>query len=209
MKVNDHNESSDAGSHILHPGSRQLFRYWESLRAERACPDRSEFQLAKMVSIMPNLAIIEQSAEGSWNFRLAGTVVCDLLQQPLTGKDALGGFDSFERDVISKTFDVSKLRLQPCLVRMRLISTSGMVMPAELIGLPVRDKTNGKVQLFGGLFALGNAESAGRTLLLRRELVSARVIWTEHENGDSLMEKVGRKATPLRVIEGGLSQLKR
>ena len=208
MQVNDQNESPNAGSQILHHGSRQLFRYWEGLRAERACPDRSEFQLAKMVSILPNLAIIEHSAHGTWNFRLAGTVVCDLLQQPVTGQDALGGFDSFERDVVSKTFEVSALRLQPCLVRMRLVSTAGVVVPVEFIGLPVRDQASGKVQLFSGLFALGNSESANRTLLLRRELVSSRVIWTEHENGDLLMNKVGKKVTPFRVIEGGLSSPK-
>jgi hypothetical protein len=209
MLVTDQHNINQAESQILHAGSRQLFRYWEGLRAERACPDRSEFQMAKMVAILPNLAIIEQSVTSSWSFRLAGTAVCDLLQQPLTGKDALGGFDSFERDVISKTFDVALTRLQPCLVRMRLVSTAGVVVPVEFIGLPVRDRVSGNVQLFGGMFALSNIEASARTMLLRRELVSARLIWTEHENGDLLLDRVGRKATPFRVIEGGLSQAKR
>jgi hypothetical protein len=205
MHVNDQEAIDQAGAQMLHAGSRQLFRYWEGLRAERACPDRSEFQIAKLVGILANVAIIEKSAPAQWNFRLAGTAVCDLLQQPMTGKDALAGFDSFERDVVSKTFEVAITRLQPCLVRMRLVSTAGVTVPVEFIGLPVRDVTSGHVQLFGGMFALGNAENAARTLLLRRELVSARLIWTEHKNGDLLLNKVGRKATQLRVIEGGLS----
>jgi hypothetical protein len=209
MHVNDQQTIDQAGAQMLHAGSRQLFRYWEGLRAERACPDRSEFQMAKLVGILANVAIVEKSAPAQWNFRLAGTAVCDLLQQPMTGKDALAGFDSFERDVVSKTFEIAISRLQPCLVRMRLVSTAGVTVPVEFIGLPVRDATTGNVQLFGGMFALSNTESAARALLLRRELVSARLIWTEHENGDLLLEKVGRKATQLRVIEGGLSTARR
>jgi len=203
MHVKDQYDIDQAGAQLLHAGSRQLFRYWESLRAERACPERSEFQLAKMVDILPNLAIIEQSGAKTWNFRLAGTAVCDLLQQPMTGKDALGGFDSFERDVVSKTFEIAIGRLQPCLVRMRLVSTSESIVPVEFIGLPVRDTTASKVRLFGGMFAFDDSASLARTMLFRRELVSSRLIWTEHENGDLLLDKVGRKVTPFRVIDGG------
>ncbi len=205
MQADDRNEIDKAGTQILHPGSRALFRYWEGLRAERACPERHEIQLTLLSSLLPNLVILEDQLTGTWNFRLAGTAVCDLLQQSLTGKDALGGFDTFERDVVSKTFDVAKNRLQPCLVRMRLISTAHVINAAEMVGLPVKDSSTGKVQLFGGLFTFSEHEASQRTMLLRRELVSSRLIWTEHENGDLLLGQVGRRATPLRVIQGGLA----
>jgi hypothetical protein len=205
MQADDRNQIEKAAGEILHPASRQLFRYWEGLRAERPCPTRGEIELPRLVSLMPNLSILEKPAEGRWLYRLAGTQVCDLLQQPMTGKDALAGFDSFERDVVTKTFDLAQGRMQPCLVRMRLISAANHVEAAELLGLPVLDEVSGQVMLFGGLFGFGT-DDGPRTMLLRRELVSARMIWTEHENGDRLMAQVGHIAPPrLRVIQGGLA----
>jgi hypothetical protein len=205
MQADDRNQIEKAAIEILHPASRQLFRYWEGLRAERPCPTRSEIELSRLVSLLPNIAILEKPVSERWTYRLAGTKVCDLLQQPMTGKDALAGFDSFERDVVTKTFDLAQSRLQPCLVRMRLISTANHIEAAELVGLPVWDDSTGQTMLFGGLFSFG-VEDAARTMLLRRELVSARMIWTEHENGDKLMAQVGHAAPPrLRVIQGGLA----
>ncbi|MDE2385319.1 MAG: PAS domain-containing protein [Alphaproteobacteria bacterium] len=205
MHADDRNDIDKAATAIIHPGSRALFRYWEGLRAERPCPQRSEIALHKLVHLLPNVSIIERTIQGRWAYRLAGTQVCDLLHDSATGRDALSGFDSFERDVVGKTFELAVSRLQPCLVRMRLVATTGNVVAAELLGLPVLDQASGQAQLFGGLFGFGQDEEGSRSLLLRRELVSARMIWTEHEAGNQLVAQVGRKAPNLKVIQGGLA----
>jgi hypothetical protein len=207
MQADDRNDIEKAATQIIHPGSRQLFRYWEGLRAERPCPSRSEIELVRLASLLPNISIIERSERGAWQYRLAGTGVCDLLRGSVTGKEALIGFDRFERDVVSKTFELAVARLQPCLVRMRLLSTSDTIIAAELLGLPVRDEATGRIQLFGGLFGFSSDKDETNAMLLRRELVSARMIWTEHEAGDGLMAQLGRKVPQLTVIQGGLSGL--
>ncbi len=205
MQADDRNEIDKAATQIIHPGSRQLFRYWEGLRAERPCPQRSEIALAKLAPLLPNVSIIERTERESWAYRLAGTEVCDLMRMPVTGRDALIGFDHFERDVVSKTFELAVTRLQPCLIRMRLIATCGTVVAAELLGLPVHDEASGRVQLFGGLFGFATDRDETTAMLMRRELVSARMIWTEHEAGDRLMAQLNRKSPQLTVIQGGLA----
>jgi hypothetical protein len=194
------------GTQILHSGSRALFRYWESIRAERACPLRSEFDLRQITSLVPDLTIIEKNRlKANWEYRLAGTRVGDLFQHSLTGTDALAGWDRFERDVISRSLDISYLRLQPYLVRMRLITQTNQIIAAEMIGLPILAETHGPVQIIGGVFPFLDQSHAGNGTIVRRELVSARMIWTEHEQGDTLLDAVGRVAQPqLRVIQGGL-----
>jgi len=206
MQADDRNGIDKAATQIIHPGSRQLFRYWEGLRAERPCPQRGEIALAKLAPLLPNVSIIERTESDAWTYRLAGTVVCDLLRTPATGTDALAGFDHFERDVVTKTFELATTRLQPCLIRMRLIATSGSVVAAELLGLPVKDEVSGRVQLFGGLFGFAGERDEVQAMLLRRELVSARVIWTEHEAGDRLVAQLERKMPQLVVIQGGLAR---
>ena len=207
MQANDRNDIDKSASHIIHPGSRHLFRYWEALRAERACPTRAEVEMAKLSQVLPSVAIMETSQRGTWYFRLAGSEVCELLQKQVTGEDALLGFDAFERDVVGKTLNIAAERLQPALIRMRLIGTGSHTLAAEMLAMPVRDVASGKVQLLGGLFGFKGENDQFKGLLLRRELVSARLIWTEHEHGDRLLEQVGRKAPPqLTVIQGGLAK---
>jgi hypothetical protein len=206
MRVFDKPELDQAGTQILHPGSRALFRHWESIRAERACPKRDDFDLRQIVEIVPDLMIVEKNMINSgWQYRLAGTRLCELFQTEMTGKDALAGWDAFERDVVSKSLEITLTRLQPSLVRMRFITERRAIIAAEMIALPIHSSENGAVQIIGGIFPFVDRNRDLIDKPVRRELVSSRMIWTEHEPGDALLDQAGRKASAfLRVIQGGL-----
>lgn len=206
MQVTDKSDKDQVGTQILHPGSRMLFRYWESLRAERSCPTREEINLHQIVNIVPDLMIIEKNILNTgWQYRLAGTRICDFFQSELTGRDVLAGWDNFERDIVDKCLEVTLQRLQPSLVRMRFISDLGNTVAAEMIALPIQTTDKKQVQVIGGFFPFIAQNRNAVDHLVRRELVSARMIWTEHEQGDLLLEQAGRKTgIQLRIIQGGL-----
>lgn len=206
MQKPDNSQIDQSSGQILHPGSRKLFRYWEALRAERPCPERSEINLRNIADIMPNLVILEKNpTKNLWIYRLAGSELCELMQANQTGQDGLSGWDNFERDIISKSWAVSQDRKQPCLVRMRFCFEQLETQAAEQLLLPVYDAKSNQVQLFGGVFVFPNQTHVAATKFVRRELISARMIWTEHQAGDALMNQIGQKAAPLlRVIQGGL-----
>jgi hypothetical protein len=206
MQVYDAPELDQSGTQILHPGSRCLFRYWESIRAERACPLRDDVDLREISRIVPDLIIVERNQiKSTWEYRLAGTRVGALYQNSLTGTDVLAGWGLFERDVISRSLSISHSRLQPCLVRMRLITQTNQTIAVEVIGLPIMAGKNGPIQIIGGVFPFFDAKDHSSTVIARRELVSARMIWTEHEQGNALVDAAGRIGQPqLRVIKGGL-----
>jgi hypothetical protein len=205
MQLIDKPDLDQAGTQILHPGSRALFRHWEAIRAERPCPMRQDIDLHQVIQIIPDLMIIEKNIMNTgWQYRLAGTRLCELMNGELTGRDALGGWDSFERNVVSKSLDVTLNRLQPSLVRMRFISERNNIVAAEMIALPILDRNGQKIHIFGGIFPFTEHASYEHDPMMRRELVSARMIWTEHQQGDALLNFAGRKAAaPLRVIQGG------
>jgi hypothetical protein len=206
MLVSDKTEIDGVSAKILHPDCRTLFRYWESLRAERPSPRKDEIDLSSIAAIVPFLTIIERiSGANPWRFRLAGTKVCEIFGQNMTHADALLGWDKFERTVVGNCLELSITRLQPSLMRMRFVSQQTNVLAAEMIGLPLQNGPHGPVHILGGIFSFSDDKSRQSSSYSQRELVSARMIWTEHGVGDQLLEAIGRKSpVQLHVIQGGL-----
>jgi hypothetical protein len=166
---------------ILHPGCRQLFRYWEMLRAERPCPTREEFDVFSLKSILPDMVVIDRDyLRNSFKYRLAGTRVSALFNQNVTNAAVTNGWDSFESDVISRHLLTVVNQQQPAVIRMRFTTDRAQAVAAELVALPVQMRDSHRVQIIGGLFPFRAAQSMGHAGVTKRELVSARVIWTEH-----------------------------
>lgn len=208
MLVNEQRETIQADSHILHPSTRALFRFWEAVRAERAAPARDEIDLKRLRSLVPNLMLIDRGAgDRDFRWRLAGTGICNVYRRELTGTDVLDGWDSFERDVIGRFLDNVATRLQPCVMRFRLHSDQGDLIGTESICLPVLAQ-NGTVQIFGGLFPFRDSELLEYKAIAAMDLSGGRAIWTEHLPGDHLAKDIPatrpfRSFRPFQVIPGG------
>jgi hypothetical protein len=207
MVVNDVNELSQADSQILHPGTRALFRYWETIRAEQAAPNRSMLDLRQIKQLMPNLTIIERDhMRGGFRWRLAGSAVSDIYRQALTGTDALARWDSFERATVQTLYANAVTGPQPCLLRFRLVTELGDVIGVEQIGLPLVGKNHAQMHVFGGIFSFTELRDLSHQRIEHVELASARMIWTEHLPGDQLVARLRRVQKPgLTVVPGGRS----
>jgi hypothetical protein len=200
---------------ILHPGSRSLFAYWESLRAERACPNREEFAFEPVKDLMPDMVVLEQDlARGGYSFRLAGSRVCALFGRNLTASDAFSGWDAYETSILRNHFKLAFDNFQPILFRMRLLTDTGITVAAELIAMPIRARMSNRIQLIGGLFSFCDVSDLAYHSIQTRELVSARAIWTEHGSGElgnspdvpfPYPQKRSNKPF-LKVLEGGKSR---
>jgi hypothetical protein len=192
---------------ILHPGSRHLFSYWEQRRAERACPTREEFEFGPVKNEMPDMIVIDRDfLRNSFRFRLAGSRACALFNRNLTGSDVLSGWDRFETDVITRHLNTVLNQKQPAVIRMRLTTDLGQVVAAELIALPVHMRGSDRLQIIGGLFPFRAAQSLSHNFIKSQELVSARVIWTEHvaeAPERRAMSPLSTSARSFTVIAGG------
>ena len=208
MLVNDQPETSQVNSQILHPGSRDLFRFWDAMRAETAAPRRRGLDLNQIRDIVPNLVILERdSARDGYRYRLAGTGICNLYRRELTGRGAMEGWDAFERDTIRRFFDGVVDTLQPCVLRFRLHTDHSQLIGAELIGLPLQAIAGG-IHILGGIFVFQDTENLAYSAITGLEISAARSIWTEHLPGDRLVSQLSEPATgrPFRsfkVIPGG------
>jgi hypothetical protein len=206
MLVNDISELSQAESHILHPGTRALYRYWETIRAENAAPNRNDLDLKQISTIVPNLMMLERDhMRQTYKWRVAGTNICLLYRRELTGADVLAGWDTFERETIRKLLDTVVTSLQPCLIRYRM-TTMDQVIGAEMLGLPLHARNGSRFHVFGGVFPFREIANLGYDGIKHMELSGARIIWTEHLPGDKLvaaLDTSNRYQGGLRVIKGG------
>jgi hypothetical protein len=207
MLVSDEHTSSQDETHILHPSSRALFRFWESMRAEKAAPRRDELDLRKIRALVPNLFIADYAAKARmFRWRLAGTGICEVFRRELTGTNVLAGWDHFEADTIARFLTGTIRNLQPCLLRFRFFTDRDQVIGAEFVGFPLTAADGAATHILGGLFPFRDPGSLGYTALTHFELSAARSIWTELLPSDApTPQATAGVVRNFQVITGGLT----
>jgi hypothetical protein len=205
MVVTGQTETSQDDSQILHPSSRALFRFWETMRAERAAPHRALLDLSRVSGLVPDLFILEPDRpRRSYRWRLAGTQICEFFRCELTGQDFFAGWDSFERETIRRLLDGVTGRLQPAVFRLRLHISPDQIVGVEMIALPLQAQNGAGIQVFGGFFPFRDISGLRYDAIAAREMASARVIWTEPLPGDRLLSGAAGLRN-FKLIRGGLS----
>ncbi len=205
MQKTTQNENIVAEGPLLHPLSRKFFRHWEASRGARACPDRDSFMLAPISDILPYMFVLDRDLlTDQYRFRLAGTKIGEIFRMTMTGTDALEGWDSFERSVICRSLALTATALQPSAFRMRLGTSKNDVVGTEMVAVPVEMRGSSRIQIMGGLFPFCNTETLDYDAIVSRELVSNRLIWTEHSTpADIAQYAMQPQPVSLRVIQGG------
>jgi hypothetical protein len=198
--------SDDTSSHygIAHSATRSLFRYWEKVRGERSAPLRSAVSLQPIRDLLQWMFISEPTAQPSAHrLRLAGTGVCQLWGENMTGKDLFARWSKFERETMSKLLDSAVIDQQPFVTRCRARSRNGLLANLEIMGLPVETDT-GKRQILGLVVPFVDLELLRNDHLISFDLVSVRVIWIEplpqSNAGPSAGKTLHRR---LQLIHGG------
>ena len=206
MLVSDEMFESQDETHILHPSSRALFRYWETIRAERPAPSRADLDPGKIRSLVPNLFIAEYAAMARmFRWRLAGTAICEIYGRELTGSNMLAGWDGFETNIISRFLNATMTGRQPSVLRFRLQTDREQLIGTELMAFPLLAADGVTTHIFGGLFAFRETFSLGHSGLTHFQLSSARSVWTENLKAAVGPQAKSPAATQrnFRLISGG------
>jgi hypothetical protein len=211
--VNLHmNDDPSAPQEISHAGTRNLFRYWESIRGERSAPLRSEISLQPIRNLLPWIFICEPVPETSAHrLRLAGTGVCQLWGDNMTDKDLFAAWSKFERETMSKLLHSAAADQQPFVMRCRARTETGLLANLEIMGLPVEADDTGEKQVLGLVVPFQDPELLRGHRLVSFDLVSIRIIWSEplphNNNAPASASKTAKKLQPnLQLIRGGRDQ---
>ena len=127
-----------------------LLRYWESLRAGRLAPARSEIDPRQIKSALKHTFILEFDPIGGIRFRLAGEKICALMGMDLRGMPAYSLIDISDRQEFEHTLHT--MTRKPEIVEYRLAGNCGEHSPtARMLLLPMQDADGNITRVLGGL----------------------------------------------------------
>ena len=191
---------------IGHSSSRSLFRYWESIRGERSAPLRSDIQLQQICPLLPWIFISEPVPDGSdHRLRLAGTGLCELWGENMTGKDLFAAWNNFEQSTMNKLLGSAITEHHPFIMRCRVRNESGMSATVEIMGLPVEADDTGRTQVLGLIVPFQDSELLRQHRLVSFDLVSVRIIRIEPLPEKQTCPQIsrGKLAPHLQLVSGG------
>ena len=77
-----------------------LYSYWNEVRAGRLAPQRLEIEPSRIAGILSETFMLERIDAGTYQFRLAGTRLCELFGSELRGKNFLADWSDEDRRVL-------------------------------------------------------------------------------------------------------------
>lgn len=189
---------------MKHVTSRELYGYWDRLRAGRSAPERSDVDPAAVRTLLGDLLLVEFSTLERHLVRLAGTRVCTLLGRELKGTALTDCFAQEDRQDLAAMLDHVAAAAQPAVSGIRGETLDGRSLNLEFLALPLRHRGRTHARLLGALTALEIPYWAGLTPLARLRLVTSRQLYREQGQGGREIDLV---APPPRVVTGRLRLL--
>lgn len=157
--------------------TRMLFSYWDSLRGERAAPERGEIEPGEIRHILADTFILELSGDRSATVRLAGTRFCALFGGELKGR----GFETLwaERAAreVRRYVDIVVDETAGLVMGLDAKNPRGEALDLEMILLPLRHRGKPHARILGALAPATLPIWLGMEPIEALNTVSMRVIW--------------------------------
>jgi len=161
---------------MKHAATRMLFSYWDSLRGERAAPERGEVEPGEIRHILADTFILEIEEEQT-RFRLAGTRICSLFGHELKGAAFSSLWDPQTPEDSKRQIEIITDETAGIVSGMVGHTNRGDTLDMELILLPLRHRGRTRSRILGALSPALIPHWIGFDKLAHISLGSMRVIW--------------------------------
>ncbi len=161
---------------MKHAATRMLFSYWDSLRGERAAPERGEVEPGEIRHILADTFILEIEEEVC-RFRLAGTRICALFGRELKSSPFTALWDPATPDDGHRQIEIVTSETAGIVSGIVGHTARGDTLDMELILLPLRHRGRTQARVLGALSPALIPHWIGFDNLSHLSLNSMRVIW--------------------------------
>lgn len=214
---------------MRNPATKDLFLYWNRLRAGRPAPLRTQIEPVDIRSHLADTFILEQGMRAEVTFRLAGTRVCAIYGRELKSYSFLNLFSLGDMGLIKRLVYSCFSDKNVSVITFDGITRERRVTSFEAIFMPLAN-SNENTRLFGAIFPMDKPYWLGAESVIESRITSVRVIDPDkelvsmtarpsikvpplaledrHVSGPSALKagtlEIGRRVGHLRVIAGGL-----
>lgn len=159
-----------------------LFTYWNELRDGRKAPNRFEIEPTKIGPLLPETFILETDEERSFNFRLAGTKICETYGYELKGLD----FVSFwkrrdDREAIESLLHTIKQDGSAGLLEFTALTDDGQSCRFEILLLPLIHSGETVNRIMGSMSPIDDPYWLGTKHISTQNLDDLELIWPDHK----------------------------
>ena len=201
-----------------------LYSYWNQVRAGRLAPQRLDIEPFRIAGILSETFMLERIDGGTYQFRLAGTRLCELFGTELRGKNFLDGWDNddcvtLERllTTISEQGAGATLSIEGSSDVRHRVDLEAMLLPLLHAGTKIN-------RIIGVMSAASTPHWLSNEPLRSRHLIRHQLIWpdgrpravVERSGGQApfqpalpaAMRVIGTDGRRFKVLEGGRAGIK-
>lgn len=194
-----------------------LYAYWNEVRAGRLAPRRLEIEPSRIAGILPDTFMLEFVDPATYQYRLAGTRLCEVFCTELRGTNFLDGWSENERVALERGLTTMCERGAAMLLTLEAGADNTKRVQLEAVLLPLMH-TNTIGRVIGAMSASTSPHWLGYEHLRYKHLIRHELIWPDGRP-HCVVERAGRQAPFLpaspdvrivkderrlfRVLEGG------
>ncbi len=157
--------------------STEIFTYWERIRGNADAPLRSLIQPSAISHILPELFILENTADNNPRFRLAGTTICNLMGREMRNEHfAALWAGSQQEDPVHIAAGVMA-HVVPAMIHATGYCISGRSAAFEMMLMPLRSSSDTCDRLLGCLSPAAPAAWLGNDCLEFLALDRTRLLY--------------------------------
>lgn len=131
--------------------STEIFTYWEQIRGNADAPMRNLIQPSAISHILPELFILENTADDNPRFRLAGTAICNLMGREIRGETFAALWAGSQQEDPVRIAAGVMTHVVPALINATGYCISGRSMAFEMVLMPLRSSGDTCDRLLGCL----------------------------------------------------------
>jgi len=183
-----------------------LYAYWNDLRGRRIAPRRLEIEPSRIGPILAETFMLERVDSVTYNYRLAGTRLCEIFGAELRGTNVLAGWAASDRAAIADNLTSTCEQGAVTLLTVEAGADTARRIQLEVVMLPLMHANDSMDRVIGAMSVLTSPHWLGYERLTTRRLIDHDVIWPDGRPR-SIIERTGGEA-PFRPAPPAVRMVK-
>lgn len=193
------NPAPEVADRMRHKPLQTLYSYWNELRAGRLAPRRLEIEPSRIAPILANTFMLERAGPAAYQFRLAGTRLCEVFGFELRGSGFLAGWSGPDRAVLERELAAVCERGAILTLGMEAGADTRHRLELEVILLPLTHAGTTITRIIGAMGTAANPHWLATQRLTERRLLRHELTWPDGRP-HSVVERSGHKVPFARAL---------